>query len=781
MSSASAEGVASFEKVLSAEGSQVDRRRKTQGRLLHSDDGTVDQPNNLVGLALSGGGIRAAAFSLGAICALSSAKEKSINGSLQSEISLFQKLDYISSVSGGSYAACSIAAKILHDEIEAPLSDPGDPNAPKYLFSIRKNSQLLTSYLEIFLNWLYGVASGIVTILPLLLLIAAIQALLFRDDANLQSLISSYEQYFVFIVWAGALAYLTFAMALSISPGVLVYLTEAWRIIAVVGIALVFVALQPLVIKENLPGGAVHSFFESHVILREIENLSFQEIAIPLGLFLGTAALLLCLFLERERFLRKANAATRLTAYQVGIQICLFALLIIGPLFLWSIVLMFSRWGIACSRCGVTTGLHHSPQIVFAVSSEINNWLMPVYRLLHLEGDYKEGSRILPALSYSVQYVAVAAILFILTKYVLDSNRSSFHRYYRDCISRCFFKHIPELAAATTKTRYARSPHITELKTFPGPYLLVNCTLNANKNVAGLTLRADEPFVVGSCYAGNEFSGFVETKLVEEAIGPDFDLATLAAISGAAFSPVMGKYTVASFRLLMSVLSLRLGYWIPNPGRLEMKKGKSKKALLGRFIAPGRRVDGIYLLREMFGVLDPQSPFVYITDGGHTENSGVFELLRRRCSTIIAIDSEADSERLFNNIVYVMELARSRLDIEIKLSCQTVGVEGGTHCAIAEVKYPQSVGRPAASGRIVYCKLSLTGDENLDLLSRKRATGEFPFHSTLNQNYDELLFNAYRILGTHVVWGVLSGRDRVEFPDGEVRSLTRNELQSFFS
>jgi hypothetical protein len=90
------------------------------------------------------------------------------------------------------------------------------------------------------------------------------------------------------------------------------------------------------------------------------------------------------------------------------------------------------------------------------------------------------------------------------------------------------------------------------------------------------------------------------------------------------------------------------------------------------------------------------------------------------------------------------------------------------------------MGLPATSGRILYCKLSLTGDENLDLLSRKRATGQFPYHSTINQNYDELLFNAYRILGTHIVGRVVSGLDRVEFANGEIRSLTADELQKLF-
>jgi hypothetical protein len=65
-------------------------------------------------------------------------------------------------------------------------------------------------------------------------------------------------------------------------------------------------------------------------------------------------------------------------------------------------------------------------------------------------------------------------------------------------------------------------------------------------------------------------------------------------------------------------------------------------------------------------------------------------------------------------------------------------------------------------------------------LCRKRASGEFPYHSTLNQNYDELLFNAYRLLGMHILEGVVSGQHRAEFWNGEVRPLSAGELSNLF-
>jgi hypothetical protein len=47
----------------------------------------------------------------------------------------------------------------------------------------------------------------------------------------------------------------------------------------------------------------------------------------------------------------------------------------------------------------------------------------------------------------------------------------------------------------------------------------------------------------------------------------------------------------------------------------------------------------------MFGKLNEYRRSVYLTDGGHIENLGVYELLRRRCKVIIAVDAEADPPR----------------------------------------------------------------------------------------------------------------------------------------
>jgi len=437
--------------------------------------------------------------------------------------------------------------------------------------------------------------------------------------------------------------------------------------------------------------------------------------------------------------------------------------------------------------CSPDIGKHCAPQLVAAAAESLRNWLAPFYSLVGVLGRFQkpEDAHLLPALNYSVLYILVAVLLFVFMKYFIDSNNTSFHRYYRDRLRSCFFRN-ETTDQQKTGAIPVDPPHISELRHTDGPYLLVNCTLNAKVKHNSESTSVDLPFVIGCNHTGNDVAKYVDTKSLEIAVGQNFDLPTIAAISGAVFSPAMGHYTIPSFRLIMAVLAFRLGYWIPNPARIALtrplisSKGWSG-SVLQTWRSPGRRVGALYFLREMFGSLSARSRFLYVTDGGHTDNSGIFELLRRRCTTIIAIDAEADPEKLYDNIAYLIELARVRLNVEIALRCTSVGSDGGAHCAIGEIRYPANNGSPPVRGTLVYCKLCLTGDENWDLLCRRSASGEIPFHSTLNQNYDELLFNAYEILGTHALGRAISGEDRVEFPNGEIRPLLSEEIRMLFS
>lgn len=61
-----------------------------------------------------------------------------------------------------------------------------------------------------------------------------------------------------------------------------------------------------------------------------------------------------------------------------------------------------------------------------------------------------------------------------------------------------------------------------------------------------------------------------------------------------------------------------------------------------------------------------------LTDGGHSENLGVYELLRRRCKVIIAVDAEADEPMNFSALMTLQRYARTDLGIIIDLPWEPI-------------------------------------------------------------------------------------------------------------
>src|SRR4051812_13843370 len=104
------------------------------------------------------------------------------------------------------------------------------------------------------------------------------------------------------------------------------------------------------------------------------------------------------------------------------------------------------------------------------------------------------------------------------------------------------------------------------------------------------------------------------------------------AVSGAAVSPQMGLGSLPSLSALISFLNVRLNYWIRRPHARTL------------FSEPGFSC----LLREMTGVgMSEDKAWISLSDGGHIENMGIYELLRRRCKFIISVDGEADPRSTF--------------------------------------------------------------------------------------------------------------------------------------
>ena len=180
------------------------------------------------------------------------------------------------------------------------------------------------------------------------------------------------------------------------------------------------------------------------------------------------------------------------------------------------------------------------------------------------------------------------------------------------------------------------------------PYLLVNTAINleASKNLKSRGRRANS-FIFSPLYIGSRSTGYADTRDMEKAVR-DLDLGMAMATSGAAASANMGTHTVRVLTFSLSLLNIRLGYWLANPGMLSDYIKKTLRAGIGPY----------YFALETFGRLDEDRLNVYLTDGGHIENLGIYELLRRRCKVIVAVDAEADRELTFSSLSRLEVLAR---------------------------------------------------------------------------------------------------------------------------
>ena len=150
-----------------------------------------------------------------------------------------------------------------------------------------------------------------------------------------------------------------------------------------------------------------------------------------------------------------------------------------------------------------------------------------------------------------------------------------------------------------------------------------------------------------------------------------------------------------------------------------------------------------------------------MTDGGHIENLGIYELLRRRCKFIVSIDGEADPKLTFQGSLTLVRHAQIDFGIRIEPRLDDLRLNANgfsrTHAQLFKINYPdEGADRPAAIGLLLYLKLSVTGNEG-ELLKRYRILHpDFPHQSTADQFYDEEQFEAYRQLGVHVAEGVFS-------------------------
>ena len=232
---------------------------------------------------------------------------------------------------------------------------------------------------------------------------------------------------------------------------------------------------------------------------------------------------------------------------------------------------------------------------------------------------------------------------------------------------------------------------------------------------------------------------------------------TAVGMSGAAVSSAMGRHNYGSTNALLAVANIRLGMWMPNPrcvpeGELPDKPG-----------FPRRRVG--YLFKEIFGLYDPDDIYVYVTDGGHWENLGVVELIRRRCAEIVCVDASGAESTSFATISEAITLAAQECGAAIELPFEELRTKikegkpertAPRNCGMGLITYDDN-----RTGVLWYVRSSLTANAPSRLNAYKEKNPIFPCDPTTNQVFDTEKFECYRLLGSHTAEDLLRLRAEV--------------------
>ncbi|MGV3660211.1 MAG: hypothetical protein ACO1TE_08495 [Prosthecobacter sp.] len=380
------------------------------------------------------------------------------------------------------------------------------------------------------------------------------------------------------------------------------------------------------------------------------------------------------------------------------------------------------------------------------------------------------------------------------------------------------FRDDQALASFVSKHRTEKEE---EPSRYPGPYPLINTAINTSQGGdLDVQERKSESFLLSPLYCGSsrrrlsvstkELAGVCEgyrptrqfmsgveppkrgtTALLEsnaelesdaDTHGEGIKLGTAVSISGAAASPNSGYHTAPVMAFLMTLFNVRLGWWAPNPAKTQWWKqapdfGYPKKSVSAGKAPPKRQAPGLgflqYLAYELFGSATPNSEFVYLSDGGHFENLGIYELVRRQCVFIIAVDGEEDGAFTFHALGTAIRRCRVDFDAEIKICVDEMRPDPATglsrsHCAVGKIYYP-GIKKP---GTLLYIKSCLTGDEATDIAQYKKMSPAFPHESTGDQFFSESQFESYRQLGQHAALEAFAPLRRPAMKAGETNDPT---------
>ena len=465
---------------------------------------------------------------------------------------------------------------------------------------------------------------------------------------------------------------------------------------------------------------------------------------------------------------------------------------------MWIVCIMFGVHFVTNIILNFNLGISKMFNRLEAVLVTLGLALYAWYLIVHFSGTDTLTPDIL------MDYTINAVLLFCIG-YFTNPNALSFHRFYRKQLADLFLRFSGKYHNIPLKDLFDASSD--QEKDYLAPYPLINTCLNL-LNPAGDDVfkgtKTSDYFLLSPLYCGSKLVGYVPTDRYW-----DYQRMTLPAavtISAAAVNPGMGMYSNKVLSVLMTVLNARLGFWISNPRILVKERAFPWWPT--------------YFFRELLGRIGSNNKMINISDGGHIENLGAYELLRRGCRLVVAVDAGEDKAYTFFDLNNLIIRVRNELGLEIRfreneqpedlIRPRPSQVYSKKRFAVADIyqwwednKVIDAVtqvetncvvnfAEPRKVGTFIYVKSSVLAPTGKPILSEKEDRlkfgtykykiyhPDFPHESTSDQFFDEIQWEAYYQLGQYIGADMLGISDLTQYEGHEAPQITVNQLVDWF-
>jgi hypothetical protein len=267
----------------------------------------------------------------------------------------------------------------------------------------------------------------------------------------------------------------------------------------------------------------------------------------------------------------------------------------------------------------------------------------------------------------------------------------------------------------------------------PGPFPIINSFLQAPGSEND-EVRQDggDNFIVTPLHCGSRCTGYHDLsswwRKGWRGTEKYYRLSDLVAASAAALDTrYVGQSKLAS--VLAVALNLGLGRWFLNP---------ASEAPRGRWAWPSHFDNFITL----FDSHAETARWIRLSDGGHYENLGLFELVARWSDVFVVVDAAHDPHYRYLDLYTATRLCRERLGATIEIPSLKPGRQH------ARDAYEGTI--TSAAGKVAklhYLKLAVADHHRLELRTRASVDPLFPQEPTTNQFLDKDQMTAYFDLG----------------------------------